>query len=171
MQHHLFYFSLCLNLKDAHFLNNHDYVSMFIFFFQDFLEIQIQLCFLEFVVRTSLVIAPDFGRSYRFITKAVSCENQSRQTRFHLHRILMKRHSPKSVWLRHTLQQLRLGWDTLGVFYLPTVAQLHIWWQHSFKKTMKVKQIVKVLNCSRPVIWSLEIGNHTASPPLRQNNL
>lgn len=32
---------------DAHFLNNHDYVIMFLFFvfFQDFSDIQIQICF------------------------------------------------------------------------------------------------------------------------------
>lgn len=74
------------------------FVLVFFVFFQDFLDIQIQICFLEFFVCTSLVVAPDFGGSYRFITKAVSCENQSRQRRFHLYRILKKLHSgPKSV--------------------------------------------------------------------------
>lgn len=40
-QHHLFYFGLCLNLRDAHFFNNHDSVIMFVLFgfFQDFSDI------------------------------------------------------------------------------------------------------------------------------------
>lgn len=52
----------------------------------------------EFFVRASPVIAPDFGKSYRFITKAVSSENQSGQMHLHLHRILIKEHrGPKSM--------------------------------------------------------------------------
>lgn len=31
-QHHLFFFGLCLNLRDAHFFNNHDSVIMFVLF-------------------------------------------------------------------------------------------------------------------------------------------
>lgn len=38
MQHHLFYFGFYLDLMDAHFLNNHDYVIMFLFFFSRLLR-------------------------------------------------------------------------------------------------------------------------------------
>lgn len=57
----------------------------------------------ESFVRASPVIAPDFGKSYRFITKAASSENQSGQMHLHLHRVLIKVHrGPKSVWVKHT---------------------------------------------------------------------